>query len=135
MDYSTIRKRNGFELSGGELRRFALALGFACEPDLLVLDEPTIGLGGDGKAQLTERALDFSGRHALITMSHDFDPLSAICNNFWILDNGKIVFKGNFLQLANGLFYEERYGLRYFKTFQNSRINETGNGKENFYEE
>jgi len=117
VDYAAISERNGYELSGGELRRFALSLGIARQPDLLILDEPTIGLGKIGRTQLTEIAGEFSKNHALIVISHDFSLLVALSKEFWIMEQGKIVFHGNFSELASNFLQRETVGLRFFKEF------------------
>jgi len=117
VDYTTISERNGYELSGGELRRFALSLGIARQPDLLILDEPTIGLGKIGRAQLTEVVGEFSKSHALIVISHDFDLLAVLSKQFWIMEQGKIVFHGNFSELAADFLQREKVGLRLFQAF------------------
>lgn len=117
VDYAAISERNGYELSGGELRRFALSLGIARQPDLLILDEPTIGLGKIGRAQLTEIAGEFSKNHALIVISHDFDLLAALSDQFWIMEQGRIVFHGNISELAADYFQRETVGLKFFKAF------------------
>lgn len=108
VDYVNIEHKSGYELSGGELRRFALSLSMACSPDLLILDEPTIGFGGRGKQQLRNIAEEFQKEHALIVVSHDFRLIENICDYLWVLDKGKIVFNGNFAELERDFYKKNR---------------------------
>lgn len=95
MDYERIKNRAGYELSGGELRRLAIALGLSLAPDLLILDEPTVGLGRRGKAQLFSILEDFQRDHPIIIVSHDFKLIRQICRYYWILHEGNLIFNGD----------------------------------------
>ncbi len=114
VDYDLIKKRNGYELSSGELRRFALCLSLACSPDLLILDEPTIALGQKGKRQLQNLILDLTKKQQVVIISHDFELLRECCDYFWIIDNGEIVFKGKIPQIRNNIELLKRTGLIYY---------------------
>ncbi len=109
--YSAIRHKNGFEMSGGELRRFALALGFAFRPEFLILDEPTIGMGNAGCVELGKIARAFGETHSLIVISHDIRLLENITNHLWILKRGRLIFGGLFAQLAAEPEILEQVGL------------------------
>lgn len=112
VDYVNIEHKSGYELSGGELRRFALSLSMACSPDLLILDEPTIGFGGKGKQQLRNICKEFKKEHALIVVTHDFSLIASICNHLWVLDKGKIIFNGDLSKFERDFFQKNRVSLR-----------------------
>ncbi len=118
VDYKNIEHKNGYELSGGELRRFALSLSMACSQDLLILDEPTIGFGGKGKQQLRNICKEFKKEHALIVVTHDFRLIEDICDHLWVLDGGKIIFDGNFDELAHSFLQKDRVGLNIYEMFE-----------------
>ncbi|HDP69046.1 MAG TPA: energy-coupling factor ABC transporter ATP-binding protein [Candidatus Marinimicrobia bacterium] len=95
LDFERIKNRSGYELSGGELRRLALALSLSLAPDLLILDEPTVGLGRRGKAQLFSILENFQNDHQIIIVSHDFKLIRQICRHYWILHEGNLIFNGD----------------------------------------
>ncbi|MCD6205671.1 MAG: ATP-binding cassette domain-containing protein [Candidatus Marinimicrobia bacterium] len=95
LDYNVIKGKNGYELSGGELRRLAIALSLSLSPDLLILDEPTIGLGFQGKQQLFTILEEIRKSSHVMIVSHDFRLIRKICRNFWILHCGRLIFNGD----------------------------------------
>ncbi|MCD6100592.1 MAG: hypothetical protein DRP91_01910 [Candidatus Neomarinimicrobiota bacterium] len=90
LNYHVIRKRYGFELSAGELRKFALSLGFACNPDLLIIDEPSVGLDRRSKEKLIE-ILNELRQERMIIVSHDMHFLERVASSIYFLEAGKIV--------------------------------------------
>jgi cobalt transport protein ATP-binding subunit len=96
-------------LSLGEKRRVCLAGVLACQPKILVLDEPTAGLDPRGRRELT--ALLASLPATRIVASHDLDMIAALCSRVIVLDRGTAVASGAMkdvlsdesLMLAHGL--------------------------------
>ncbi len=82
-------------LSGGQKRRFALAIGLVNRPPLVFLDEPTTGLDPQNRANLWEevRALRDQGTSVLLT-THYLDEADALCDRLVIIDNGLVVAEG-----------------------------------------
>jgi len=78
------------ELSGGWLRRVALARAVVAEPDLLLLDEPTNHLDVESIEWLEEFVADFSG--AVMFITHDRYFLDAVAEQVVELDRGKLVY-------------------------------------------
>ncbi len=97
VDYNHIKRKEGYELSAGELRKFALSLAFVCKPDILVLDEPTIGL--DIKSRIALSRLLTETKRPLVLITHDYEFLKKICHQLWVLDKGNLVYQGNFFDL------------------------------------
>ncbi len=88
--------RNPLSLSGGEKRRVALAGVLAMESDVLVLDEPTVGLDCCWHDELFRvlRKLNEDGK-TIVMVSHDIDDIAENCNSMLVLDEGKITDFGN----------------------------------------
>lgn len=104
-----------FELSGGQMRRVAIAGILASNPDVLVLDEPTVGLDPIGKKELLNFLKDLNEKDhkTIILVTHDMDVVAEYAKRVIVLNKGKItydgskdeLFKNNDLLLNNNLDY------------------------------
>lgn len=96
LDPDILLERSPFTLSGGEMRRVALAGVLAMQPDVLILDEPTVGLDPRGRARLLDRieAWREDMRHTLIVVSHDLAALAQLVDRAIVLHNGKVSADG-----------------------------------------
>jgi len=83
------------ELSGGLKRRLNLAIGLLTDPDLVLLDEPTVGVDPQSRAFLLESigAMRAPARHIVYT-SHYMEEVQAICDHVAILDAGRVLAAG-----------------------------------------
>ncbi len=91
----SFRELSPFELSGGNVRRCALAGILAMHPRFLVLDEPTAGLDPAGKEQILSMIGD---RHregtGIIMVTHNMDDAAAWADRIIVMDRGKILMDG-----------------------------------------
>ncbi len=89
-----VAKRAG-ELSGGLRRRLNLAIGLLGQPQLLLLDEPTVGVDPQSRHFLLESiaALPAAGTTVIYT-SHYMEEVEAICQQIAIIDQGKVLTEG-----------------------------------------
>lgn len=105
-------------LSGGQLRRAAIARGFAHDPDILLMDEPTNHLDIATIQQLEERLTGFSG--AALIVSHDRAFLENVSTNTLWLRQGKVLKSpegyGAFEAWAEGIEAEEEKALSRMQT-------------------
>jgi energy-coupling factor transport system ATP-binding protein len=87
--------RSPFGLSGGEMRRVALAGVLAMRPQVLVLDEPTAGLDPRGKEELLDRiAALHRGGLTVIVVTHTMDEVARLARRVVVMFDGRIVFDG-----------------------------------------
>jgi energy-coupling factor transport system ATP-binding protein len=96
LGFEEFKDRLTFALSGGQMRRVALAGVLALEPEVLVLDEPTAGLDPQGRRQLLEHILALHGQGiTLVIISHNMDELAEICDRLIVIAGGKTVMEGS----------------------------------------
>ena len=91
--------------SGGMKRRLNLAAGLLHQPQLLVLDEPTVGVDAQSRRHITDcvRALKSSGTTVVYT-THYFEEVEALCDRVAVIDGGTLVANGSVDDLI------DRYG-------------------------
>ena len=96
LDYEEFSNRSPLELSGGEMRRVALAGVLVQEPRLLILDEPTVGLDGPGKREILREIgeLRRSGK-TVVMISHSVEDLVTSVDRFIVLEGGKLLTSGS----------------------------------------
>jgi energy-coupling factor transporter ATP-binding protein EcfA2 len=98
-------------LSGGELRRLAIAGVLAMRPQAIILDEPFANLDPEGTKDVLELTRDIAdGGMAVLVVTHEIEKVLGLARSFAIMDRGKIVLSGPPAEiLAAGI---EAYGLR-----------------------
>lgn len=91
----SLFNRSPFELSGGQMRRVAIAGILAMEPSTLVLDEPTAGLDPLGRKELMNlfRKLHQSGM-TIVLVTHLMDDVAEYANQVYVMEKGRLVKGG-----------------------------------------
>ncbi|WP_060863030.1 energy-coupling factor transporter ATPase [Paenibacillus riograndensis] len=105
--------RNPFRLSGGQMRKAAIASVLAMDPEIVVLDEPTATLDPVSRAELIsqlERLCREQGR-TIIIVTHRMDELLPYADRWILLKDGKIAFQGSGGELAEEPDILARCGL------------------------
>ena len=89
-------QKSPFRLSGGQVKRVAIAGILAMEPDILVLDEPTRGLDPQGKIETMElfERIHREFNKTIILITHDMDIVGQYAKRVIVLDEGYIVYDG-----------------------------------------
>ncbi len=108
-----LRDRSPLHLSGGQRRRVALATVLACEPEILVLDEPSSNLDPVARRELAEVLLGLGTTMLMVT--HDLPYALQLCPRSIVLDDGVVVADGPTRELLAdpGLLHRHRLELPY----------------------
>ncbi|KAF2959398.1 MAG: Energy-coupling factor transporter ATP-binding protein EcfA2 [Thermotoga petrophila] len=109
LDFDSFKDRVPFFLSGGEKRRVAIASVIVHEPDILILDEPLVGLDREGKTDLLGIVEKWKtlGK-TVILISHDIETVMNHVDRVVVLEKGKKVFDGTRIEFL------EEYDPRFF---------------------
>ncbi|WP_353211382.1 ABC transporter ATP-binding protein [Rhodovarius sp.] len=89
-------RRYPHQLSGGQRQRVVLACAIACDPALLVLDEPTTALDKTTEAQVLDliRRLRMARQGAMVIVTHDLNVVADICDQVLVMQHGRIIEQG-----------------------------------------
>lgn len=104
--------RSPFELSGGQMRRVAIAGILAMEPAVLVLDEPTAGLDPLGRKELMNlfRKLHQSGM-TIVLVTHLMDDVAEYANQVYVMEKGRLVKGGKPSDIFQDVVFMEEVQL------------------------
>jgi energy-coupling factor transport system ATP-binding protein len=96
IDYEALADRSIYELSGGQMRRIAIAGVLAMEPEVLVLDEPAAGLDPRGRADILHMIQELHALRAItvIMVSHSMDDVARMVGRIVVMSQGRVVMDG-----------------------------------------
>lgn len=122
-------KQYPFELSGGMRQRIVIAAALACDPRLIIADEPTTALDAAVQAQILTllKKISRETKTALLIVSHDLGVIASMCSRVYVMQEGRIVESGT----AEEIFYSPVHeytkylialsGRKYFCTEKKNR--------------
>jgi len=113
LNFETIKDKSPFELSGGQMRRVAIASILSMEPEALVLDEPTAGLDPEGKRIILNQLVELRKERGLtlIIVSHSMEDLARVAKRIIIMDKGKIKFDDDIRQVFSKVEWIKSLGI------------------------
>ncbi|HSV70378.1 MAG TPA: ABC transporter ATP-binding protein [Methylibium sp.] len=99
-EFADQRARRG---SGGVRRRLNLGIALVQQPDVLLLDEPTVGVDPQSRAFLLDRVRDLvRAGTAVLYATHYMEEVSAVCSRILLLDHGRVLAAGDLASLLRG---------------------------------
>lgn len=92
-----VLKKSPFDLSGGQMRRVAIAGVLAMKPEVLVLDEPTAGLDPKGRLEMMEmfNKLNKEQNMTIVLVTHQMNDVSDYADHVVVIESGKVVKEGS----------------------------------------
>lgn len=107
-------KKSPFELSGGQMRRAAIAGILAMEPEILILDEPTAGLDPQGKKEILEKIKEIQkNRHiTVVLVSHSMEEVADFAERTVVLHKGRILYDDSTAEVFRHYKELEEIGLK-----------------------
>ena len=118
-------KQYPYELSGGMRQRVMIAMALACEPDILIADEPTTALDVTIQAQILELMQDLQKKlgMAIIMITHDLGVVAQMCDEVIVMYAGAVCERGT----ADEIFYTPAH--EYTKGLMRSIPRDENNGQ------
>ena len=113
LDYDKYAERSPFELSGGQMRRVAIAGVLAMEPKVLILDEPTAGLDPRGRDRILSmiQELHAKGDTTVVMVSHSMDDVARLATRLIVMSKGKLAATGTPREIFSQVDMMESIGL------------------------
>lgn len=110
LDYATYAQRSPFQLSGGQMRRVAIAGVVAMNPDYLILDEPSAGLDPGAKEAIFERIVQLyqARKIAIILVTHSMEEAARYAKRILVMNKSKVLLDGE----TREIFLKHREELR-----------------------
>lgn len=108
-----LLSRSPFELSGGQVRRVAIAGILATKPKVLILDEPAAGLDPRGRREILDNVKKLHGMGmTVILVSHNMDDVARFCQRIMILNEGRLVTDASPREVFSQGRFLESLGLK-----------------------
>ena len=123
LDLFSAKDIPALNLSGGMKQKILVGMAMATESPLLFLDEPTIGLDPVSRRQVWSIIKDWKNKGITIVLTtHYMDEAEMLSDSIFIIDEGKVVSKGNMNDLRNTLNYKIRIDINISKDYNVSDL-------------
>ena len=112
-DPDRVMQRYPHQLSGGMQQRVVIAMALACNPKLLVLDEPTTGLDATVEAEVLDlvRTLRSETEAAILLIAHNLGVIRSMCDRVGVMYAGRIVEEGDAVEVFEAPKHPYTVGL------------------------
>lgn len=95
VDLGDVMHKRIKKLSGGMRRRLIIAQALLGHPELLVLDEPTVGLDPEQRLRFRELVSRVAEQHTVVLSTHQTEDVAALCQRVVVIDHGRVRFEGS----------------------------------------
>lgn len=104
LDFAAFSRRSPFRLSGGQMRRVAIAGVIALEPAYLILDEPSAGLDPRGRDEIFGQIVNLyqTSDMTVVLVSHNMEDIARMANRLLVMHNGAITLDGTPAEIFGG---------------------------------
>ena len=112
MGLSDVLNKRAKTLSGGYQRRLSIAIALMSKPEIIFLDEPTLGLDVIARRELWKIVSKFKGKITIILTSHYLEEIEALCDRVAILSKGNLLIEGTIDEIkekTNESSFEEAF--------------------------
>lgn len=101
LDYDHFAQRTPFQLSGGQMRRVAIAGVIALEPTYLILDEPSAGLDPRGRDEIFGQIIEMYNNTGItvVLVSHNMEDIARMANRLIVMNCGEISLDGSPIEI------------------------------------
>ncbi len=117
---SVMNKRAG-KLSGGMKRRLSIALALIGEPEIIFLDEPTLGVDVLARSELWDRIRALKGDKTIILTTHYLEEAEALSDRIGIMNEGKLIAEGTAEELKKKAG-EDKFDQAFIKLVKEAKI-------------
>ena len=100
-DLGTVLNRKAGKLSGGWQRRLSITMALISEPEILFLDEPTLGLDVIARHELWEVIRSLKGKITIVLTTHYMEEAEALSDRIGVMKNGKLLAAGTAKELID----------------------------------
>jgi ABC-2 type transport system ATP-binding protein len=101
VDLGDVAHKKLRKLSGGMRRRVIVAQALLGRPELLVLDEPTVGLDPEQRLRFRELVSRIAEEHTVVLSTHQTEDVAALCQRVVVIDHGSVRFDGTTAAMAD----------------------------------
>ncbi|GAA5175831.1 ABC transporter ATP-binding protein [Niveibacterium umoris] len=97
------------ELAYGRKRALEIATTLAVDPELMLLDEPTQGMGGEDVARITELIRKVAANRTVLMVEHNMKVIASIADRITVLQRGAVLAEGSYAEVSNNPAVMEAY--------------------------
>lgn len=101
LDLARVAEQSAEELSHGQQRRLEVGMAMASKPRLILLDEPTSGMGIDDIPAMKALIADLGRDHTVLFIEHNMDIVMDISNRITVMQSGRVLVEGTPVEIRN----------------------------------
>jgi branched-chain amino acid transport system ATP-binding protein len=109
VDLASFAHTMTVDLPYGRKRALEIATTLAMEPELMLLDEPTQGMGHEDVSRVTELIKKVASGRTILMVEHNMNVVSGICDRISVLQRGAVLAEGSYAQVSNNAQVMEAY--------------------------